>query len=163
MATTTAKSKIDHTLLATTVGQKSHPMYVLAWAACAQVFGNDVTINLAGASGQLQLNAMRPVLAQAFLSSCRLLADGCDSFREHCLAGLEPRRERMAELLERSLMLVTALTPHLGYDGAARIARAAHAGDLSLRDAALRSGLLTAEQFDAWVRPELMTGRQPER
>ena len=125
--------------------------------ACAQVFGNDVTVNLAGASGQLQLNAMRPVLAQAFLSSCRLLADGCDSFREHCLAGLQPRRERMAELLERSLMLVTALTPHLGYAAAARIARAAHAGGLSLREAALQSGLLTAEQFEAWVRPEAMT------
>ena len=126
--------------------------------ACAQVFGNDVTVNLAAASGQLQLNAMRPVLAHAFLSSCRLLADGADSFREHCLAGLEPRRERMAELLERSLMLVTALTPHLGYDAAARIARAAHAGGLSLREAALQSGLLTAAQFDAWVRPQAMTG-----
>jgi len=131
--------------------------------ACAQVFGNDVTVNLAGASGQLQLNAMRPVLAHAFLSSCRLLADGCDSFREHCLAGLEPRRERIAEHLERSLMLVTALAPRLGYDAAARIAQAAHAGGLTLREAALRSGLLTGEQFDAWVRPELMTGRQPER
>ncbi len=131
--------------------------------ACAQVFGNDVTVGLAGASGQLQLNAMRPVLAHAFLGSCRLLADGCDSFREHCAAGLEPRRERIALHLERSLMLVTALTPQLGYDAAARIAHAAHAGGLTLREAALQSGLLTAEQFDAWVRPELMTGRQPER
>jgi fumarate hydratase class II len=131
--------------------------------ACAQVLGNDVTVNLAGASGQLQLNAMRPVLAQAFLSSCRLLADGCDSFREHCAAGLEPRRDRIALHLQRSLMLATALTPQLGYDAAARIARAAQAGGLTLREAALQSGLLTAEQFDAWVRPELMTGNEGGR
>jgi fumarate hydratase, class II len=129
--------------------------------ACAQVLGNDVAINVGGASGNFELNVFRPLLIHAFLQSCRLLADGCDSFRERCAAGIEPNRERIRELLERSLMLVTALNPHIGYDNAAKIAKKAHADGTTLREAALALGLVTAEQFDAWVRPERMLG--PDR
>jgi len=93
------------------------------------------------------------------LQSCRLIADGCESFREHCAAGIEPQRERIAQNLERSLMLVTALAPHIGYDAAARVAKAAHASGKTLREAALELGLVAPEQYDAWVRPERMLGR----
>ncbi len=127
--------------------------------AAAQVMGNDVTVGLAGLSGHLQLNAFMPVLAHAVLQSCRLVADGCESFREHCAAGIEPNRARIADNLERSLMLVTALAPHIGYDAAARIAKAAHATGKTLREAALELGLVTAEEYDEWVRPERMVGR----
>ena len=99
---------------------------------------------------------MKPLIAHNFLWSARLLADACDSFRERCVAGIEPDEERLRQNLERSLMLVTALNPHLGYDNAARIAKKAHAEGTSLREAALALGLLTGEQFDAWVRPERM-------
>jgi len=125
---------------------------------CAQVLGNDVAIGIAGASGNFQLNVFRPLLAHGFLQSCRLIADGCDSFRERCAAGIEPDRARIEQHLRASLMLVTALNPHLGYDGAARIAKHAHATGKTLREAALELGLVTAEQFDAWVRPEKMIG-----
>jgi fumarate hydratase class II len=123
---------------------------------CVQVLGHDVTIGLAGASGSFELNAFRPVLAHAFLTSCRLIADGCRSFQEHCVAGIEPDRARLRRYVEDSLMLVTALAPHLGYDAAAKIARRAHRTGATLKQAALELGLLTAEQFDAWVRPERM-------
>jgi fumarate hydratase class II len=123
---------------------------------CAQVFGNDVTITIAGASGNFELNVFKPVIIHNFLQSCRLLADGCDSFREKAAAGIEPDRVRIRENLERSLMLVTALNPHIGYDNAARIAKKAHAEGTTLRQAALALGLVTAEQFDEWVRPEKM-------
>jgi fumarate hydratase class II len=126
--------------------------------AAAQVMGNDVTVNLAGMSGNFELNVYMPVLAHAALQSCRLLADGCVSFREHCAEGIEPNVARIAENLERSLMLVTALNPHIGYDKAARIARHAHASGKTLREAALALGLVTADEFDAWVRPEAMVG-----
>jgi fumarate hydratase class II len=96
-----------------------------------------------------------------FLQSCRLLADGCDGFRERCAVGIEPNRARIRELLERSLMLVTALNPHIGYDHAAAIAKKAHAEGTTLREAALALGLVTPEQFDAWVRAEAMVGRPP--
>jgi fumarate hydratase class II len=127
--------------------------------AAAQVLGNDVAVGVAGMSGHLQLNVFMPVIAHDVLQSCRLVADGCDSFREHCASGIEPDRERIAQNLERSLMLVTALAPHLGYDGAARIAKAAQATGKTLRETALALGLVTAEQYDAWVRPERMAGR----
>jgi fumarate hydratase class II len=127
--------------------------------AAAQVMGNDVTVGLAGLSGHLQLNVFMPVIAHDVLQSCRLVADGCGSFREHCAAGIEPRRDRIAQNLERSLMLVTALSPHIGYDAAARIAKHAHATGRTLRETALELGLVTAAQYDAWVRPEGMTGR----
>ena len=123
----------------------------------AQVMGNDVAINFGGASGQFELNVFRPMAAHNFLQSVRLLADGMNSFRLHCVAGIEPRRERIAELLERSLMLVTALSPHIGYDRAAEVAKTAHRDGLSLREAALALGVVTPEQFDAWVVPAAMT------
>jgi fumarate hydratase class II len=124
--------------------------------ACAQVLGNDVAVNLGGASGNFQLNVYKPLIIHAFLQSARLLADGAESFREHCLAGLEPNGARMRALLEQSLMLVTALTPHIGYDAAARIAHHAHHHGLGLREAALALGAVTAEDFERWVRPEAM-------
>ena len=126
---------------------------------CCQVMGNDVTINLGGASGNFELNVFRPLIAHNFLQSVRLLTDGMQSFNDHCATGITPNRERIAELLSRSLMLVTALNPHIGYDKAAAIAKQAHSSGSSLRDAAIASGYLTAAQFDAWVKPENMVGR----
>ncbi|RYZ09676.1 MAG: class II fumarate hydratase [Myxococcales bacterium] len=126
--------------------------------ACAQVLGNDVAINVGGASGNFQLNVYKPLIAHAFLQSARLLADGADSFREHCMEGLEPDAARMRHHLEQSLMLVTALTPHVGYDAAAKVAHHAHHHGLSLREAALALGVVSAQDFDRWVRPEAMTG-----
>ena len=123
---------------------------------CCQVFGNDVAINFGGASGNFELNVFRPMIAHNFLQSARLLADGMRSFNDHCAAGIEPNRERIRELVDRSLMLVTALNPHIGYDKAAFIAKKAHKEGTSLREAAIASGHLTAEQFDQWVRPEKM-------
>jgi fumarate hydratase class II len=128
--------------------------------AAAQVMGNDVAVSVAGISGQLQLNVFMPLVAHAVLQSCRLIADGCASFREHCASGIEPRRDRIAANLERSLMLVTALAPHIGYDAAARIAKTAHESGRTLREAALELGLVTAEQYDQWVRPERMVGTE---
>ena len=126
---------------------------------CAQVMGNDVAVNIAGMSGNFELNVFMPVIAYDVLQSCRLLADGADSFRENCVQGIEPNRERLQENLENSLMLVTALNPHIGYDNAARIAKQAHKKGTTLKEAALELGLVTAEQFDEWVRPENMVGR----
>ncbi|AMO21765.1 class II fumarate hydratase [Ramlibacter solisilvae] len=123
---------------------------------CCQVFGNDVAINLGGASGNFELNVFRPMIAHNFQQSARLLADGMRSFNEHCAVGIAPNRERIAELVERSLMLVTALNPHIGYDKAAQIAKKAHGEGSSLREAAIATGFVTAEQFDEWVRPERM-------
>jgi fumarate hydratase, class II len=125
---------------------------------CAQVLGNDVAINWGGASGNFQLNVYKPLIAHCFLQSARLLADGADSFREHCVEGLEADPERMRFLLERSLMLVTALAPHIGYDAAAKIAHHAHHAGLSLRDSALELGLVSADDFQRWVRAEDMLG-----
>ena len=124
----------------------------------AQVFGNDVAINFGGASGNFELNVFRPMVAHNFLQSVRLLADGMKSFNDHCAVGIEPNLERIDELVQRSLMLVTALNPHIGYDKAAYIAKKAHKEDTSLREAALASGYLTGEQFDAWVVPARMVG-----
>lgn len=125
---------------------------------CAQVFGNDVAINFGGASGNFELNVFRPLVAHNFLQSVRLLADGMVSFNDHCAVGIEPNRARITELLDRSLMLVTALNPHIGYDKAAFIAKKAHKEGTSLREAAIASGHVTAEQFDQWVVPEHMVG-----
>jgi fumarate hydratase class II len=123
---------------------------------CCQVFGNDVAINFGGASGNFELNVFRPMIAHNFLQSVRLLADGMVSFNDHCAVGIEPNRERIKELVDRSLMLVTALNPHIGYDKAAQIAKKAHKEGTSLREAAIATGFVTAEQFDQWVRPETM-------
>jgi fumarate hydratase, class II len=122
----------------------------------AQVFGNDVTIGIAGASGNFELNVAKPVIIYDFLQSCRLLADGTRSFDRYCATGIEPDRARIADLVSRSLMLVTALAPHIGYDKAAQIAHKAHAEGTTLRAAALELGYVTAAEFDAWVRPEKM-------
>ena len=124
--------------------------------ACAQVIGNDVAVGLAGASGQFELNVYKPLIIHAFLQSVRLLADGMRSFERHCVRGIEARRDRIAELLEASLMLVTALAPHIGYDKAAAIAKRAHADGTSLRTAAMDSGWLTGADFDRWVDPRAM-------
>ncbi|CAM3418780.1 class II fumarate hydratase [Paracidovorax anthurii] len=125
----------------------------------AQVFGNDVAINFGGASGNFELNVFRPMVAHNFLQSVRLLADGIVSFNDHCAVGIEPNRERIGELVERSLMLVTALNTHIGYDKAAFIAKKAHKEGTSLREAAIASGHVTGEQFDQWVVPGNMVGR----
>ena len=126
---------------------------------CAQVMGNDVAVGLGGASGQFELNVFRPMVAHNVLQSLRLLADGMASFDVHCARGIEPRTERMAELLARSLMLVTALAPHIGYDRAAEIAKKAHQENTGLREAALALGHVTAQDFDRWVDPGQMVGR----
>jgi fumarate hydratase class II len=124
---------------------------------CCQVFGNDVAINFGGASGNFELNVFKPLIAHNFLQSVRLLADGMLSFDLHCVRGIEPNQARIAELMDRSLMLVTALTPHIGYDKAAQIAKQAHQSGSTLKEAALSLGHVSAEEFDLWVRPEQMT------
>ena len=124
---------------------------------CAQVFGNDVALNIGAASGNFELNVFKPLVIQNFLQSARLLADGCESFDEHCARGIEPNRTRIAELVERSLMLVTALSPRIGYDRAAEIAKKAHHDGGTLREAALALGYVSADEFDRWVRAEEMT------
>ncbi|MCO7636533.1 class II fumarate hydratase [Pseudomonas sp. S 311-6] len=126
----------------------------------AQVLGNDVAINIGGASGNFELNVFKPLVIHNFLQSVRLLADGMASFGEHCAVGIEPNRDRITELVNRSLMLVTALNPHIGYDKAAQIAKKAHKENLSLRESALALGFLTAEQFDEWVVPSHMTNQK---
>jgi len=125
---------------------------------CAQVMGNDVALGIGGASGHLELNVYKPMMIHAFLQSARLLADGCRSFEEHCARGIEADEARIADLVQRSLMLVTALAPHIGYDRAAEIAKKAHREGRTLREAALALGYVTEADFDRWVRPEAMTG-----
>jgi len=127
---------------------------------CAQVMANDVAVNIGGASGNFELNVYKPLIIHNFLQSCRLIADGCESFREHCVVGIEPNGERIEQNLRESLMLVTALNPHIGYDNAAKIAKHAHKTGKTLKAAALELCLVTAEQFDTWVRPEDMVGRR---
>jgi fumarate hydratase class II len=122
----------------------------------AQVMGNDVAVNIGGASGNFELNVYRPLIIHNFLQSSRLLADGSDSLRTHCVVGIEPNLERIQKNLETSLMLVTALNPHIGYDSAAKIAKTAHRQGKTLRQVAIELGLTTGEQFDAWVLPEKM-------
>jgi fumarate hydratase class II len=128
----------------------------------AQVLGNDVAVNIGGASGNFELNVYRPLIIHNVLQSIRLLADGMTSFDENCARGIEPNRARIDELLERSLMLVTALNPHIGYDKAAEIAKKAHHEGTTLKQAALALGHVTEAQFDAWVRPEKMVGPEGE-
>ena len=125
---------------------------------CCQVMGNDVAVNLGGASGNFELNVYRPMVIHNVLQSIRLLADGMESFNEHCAVGIEPNRERISQLLNESLMLVTALNTHIGYDKAAEIAKKAHKEGLTLKASALALGYLTEAEFDAWVRPEAMVG-----
>jgi fumarate hydratase class II len=124
---------------------------------CARVIGNDVTVAVAGASGNFELNVYKPVLVYSALQSARLLADASASFNDHCIAGLEPNRDRINELLGRSLMLVTALAPSIGYDVAAKVAKTAHEQGKTLREVVVELGVMSAEEFDRAVRPEDMT------
>jgi fumarate hydratase class II len=126
-----------------------------------RVMGNDVTIGVAGASGNFELNVFKPVIIDALLQSARLLADACESFRENCAAGIEADAERIDAHLRNSLMLVTALNPHVGYDNAAKVAKKAHREGKTLRQAVVELGLMTGEKFDQIVRPEQMTGPSP--
>ena len=123
---------------------------------CVQVFGNQSSLTFAGASGHFELNVFNPVMAYNFLQSVRLLADAAESFTEHCVVGIEPRLDNIAAGLSRSLMLVTALAPHIGYDASAKIAKTAHKNGTTLREDAVGGGYVTEAQFDAWVRPEKM-------
>jgi fumarate hydratase class II len=123
---------------------------------CCQVMANDVAIAIGGAAGNFELNVYKPLIAHNFLQSVRLLADGMTSFATHCVQGIEADSERIADLLERSLMLVTALAPHIGYDRAAEIAKRAHHDGMTLRQAALALGHVTADEFDRWVVPRNM-------
>ncbi|MFM0337892.1 class II fumarate hydratase [Paraburkholderia fungorum] len=125
---------------------------------CAQVFGNDVAVNIGGASGNFELNVFRPMIAHNVLQSIRLLADGAHSFNDNCAIGIEPNHERIDTLLNESLMLVTALNPHIGYDKAAKIAKKAHKEGTTLKAAALALGFVSEQQFDEWVRPKDMVG-----
>ena len=126
--------------------------------ACCQVFGNDVVINVGGSMGNFELNVFKPVIIHNFLQSVRLLADGSVSFNDNCATGIEPNRERIEKFVRESLMLVTALNPHIGYDKAAQIAKKAYQEGTTLKEAAVKLGHVTAEQFDQWVRPEDMVG-----
>jgi len=124
----------------------------------AQVMGNDVAINIGGASGNFELNVFKPVMIYNFLQSARLLTDTCTMFDEHCARGIEPNVERLNWYNQNTLMLVTALNPHIGYDSAAKIAKYAHKSGKTLKDAALELDLLTEQQFIEWVKPEEMLG-----
>ncbi len=123
---------------------------------CAQVMGNQTTVSMAGATGHFELNVFKPVIANSLLQSISLLADSMRSFADRCVVGIEPNIERIEELMERSLMLVTALAPTIGYDKATEIAKAAHKNGTTLKEEALRLGYVTAEEFDSVVRPEKM-------
>ncbi len=124
---------------------------------CTQVMANDVAVGIGGASGNFELNTFKPLIAYAVLQSIRLLADGMSSFDRHCARGIEADETRIAELLQRSLMLVTALAPHIGHDAAAGVAQLADRNGTSLREAAMALGVVTAEEFDRWVEPRQMT------
>jgi fumarate hydratase class II len=126
--------------------------------ACCQVFGNDVALNCGGAAGNFELNVFRPLVIRNFLHSAKLLAHACENFDEHCAVGIEPNPERIDRLMRDSLMLVTALNPHLGYEKAAAIAKNAHKKGVTLKESAVALGHLTPAQFDEWVRPEDMVG-----
>ena len=126
---------------------------------CAQVMGHDVAIGFAASQGQFELNVYKPLIALNVLDSTTLLSDAMRSFDQHCVQGMEVNRARMDHYLQTSLMLVTALTPHIGYDRSAQIAKHAHTHGTTLREAALAVGQLSAAQFDAWVNPAAMLGR----
>lgn len=129
--------------------------------ACAQVQGNHVAITVGGSQGHFELNVFKPVMVSNFLQSARLLGDASVSFTEHCIDGIVPNTKRIETLLHDSLMLVTALNPHIGYDKAAATAKKAHKEGTTLKEAAIALGYLTSEQFDAWVKPENMIAPKP--
>ena len=123
---------------------------------CAQVMGNAVTVSVGGATGHFELNVFKPVIAFNNLQSLQLLGDAARSFADRCIVGILPNTQRIKELMESSLMLVTALNPHIGYDNAAKIAKNAHEKSMTLRESALELGIMTAEQYDEWIRPDQM-------
>ena len=125
---------------------------------CCQVMGNHTAISIGGSQGNFELNVYKPMMIHNLLHSVRILSDTCRSFTDKCIVGLHANQEKIASHLENSLMLVTALNPHIGYDNAAKIAKNAHQKGLTLRQSALELEMLTDEQFDEWVRPELMIG-----
>jgi fumarate hydratase class II len=125
---------------------------------CCQAMGNASTVSIAGSQGHFELNVYKPVMAYALLQSVRLIADAARSFTDNCVVGIKANEERIAHLMEMSLMLVTALAPKIGYDNAAKIAKLAHQNGTSLRDEAVGGGFVTNEEFDALVRPEKMIG-----
>jgi len=125
---------------------------------CAQVMGNDMAVTVAGASGNFELNVYKPVIIYNVLQSIRLLSDACQSFTDHCVKGIEPDRDRIGQHVDHSLMLVTALAPHIGYDKAAKVAKKAHEEGTTLKAAALALGFVTADDFDSFVQPSKMTG-----
>ena len=125
---------------------------------CAQVLGNDTTVSFAGTQGNYELNVFKPVMAYNFLQSAQLLGDACISFNDHCAVGIEANEPRIKELVDKSLMLVTALNTHIGYENAAKIAKTAHKNGTTLKEEAVNLGLLTSEEFDEWVKPEDMVG-----
>lgn len=129
---------------------------------CAQIMGNDVAVSFAGSQGHFELNVYKPVIAANLLQSARLLGQACLSFDTHCAQGIEPNHTRIQQLVEQSLMLVTALNTHIGYENAAKIAKKAHKENKTLREAAVELGLLNSEQFDEWVKPEKMVGNPDE-
>jgi fumarate hydratase class II len=138
---------------------KVNPTQVEAMTmVCARIMGNDTTVSIAGSNGQFELNVFKPLLASVLLESATLLADACRSFNDRCVVGIEPNRDRIEQNLRNSLMLVTALNPHIGYDKAALIAKKAYADQTSLKEAALELGFLTGDQFDEWVVPGNMIG-----
>ena len=125
---------------------------------CSQVMGNNVAVTIGGAQGHFELNVFKPVMAANVLHSARLIGDACTCFANNCVAGITANEDRVNELLHGSLMLVTALNPHIGYDKASAIAKAAHKNATTLKGAAIASGYLTGEQFDEWIKPEHMVG-----
>jgi fumarate hydratase class II len=139
-------------------GKVNHTQSEAMTMVCAQIMGNHTTISVAGSNGHFELNVFKPVMIYNLLQSIRLLADASNSFTNNCVVGIEANEERIKKLLNESLMLVTSLNPVIGYDNAAKIAKQAHKEGKTLKEVALESGLLTAEQFDAAVRPELMVG-----
>ena len=127
---------------------------------CCQVMGSHMSISIGGSQGNFELNVFKPMMIYNLLHSIRILSDSCRSFTDNCVKGLKANEDRITEHLENSLMLITALNPHIGYDNAAKIAKNAHEKNITLKESALEMNALTEEQFDEWVRPELMTGKE---
>ena len=130
---------------------------------CAQVMGNNVAITIGGTQGHFELNVFKPVMTANLLNSMRLIGDACDTFTKNCVNGIVANTDRIDQLLHGSLMLVTVLNPYIGYDKASIIAKSAHKNGTTLKEAAVASGYLTAEQFDEWIRPEQMIGPNPKK
>jgi fumarate hydratase, class II len=143
---------------------KANPSQAEALAmVCSQVIGNDVAVTIGGSNGNLELNVFKPLVAVNVLQSARLLGDACSSFSENCISGIKPDYDSIKTHLDNNLMLVTALNPYIGYDKSARIARKAYTEKITLRDAAIKLGLVTGEQFDKWIAPEKMAGLSVKR